>query len=357
MKSAIIKGRFQEITKGRIEDIVIAYNLAFNPTYKFDYSMQLFDSEGSSSLIERKEIVTLGKLDNLVIGIAGADPSNIMPEDTISSPETVLRFINPELNKLTYFQRMIILKEKLIEEGLDISKIDIIPDYPKTLFPSAIERFQPIRSQISFQYHIIESNRHYDRMKKSAKETIALYQDSRNINLEEKENRSKIVFTKETLDVIDKRMFYTLGGKLQPEYVEENGERRYNDETRSNIDSFLEKALKDSIDPVFALISNPLQCDREDDLEFDNKGIFKFTYNELNPLKPYDNYQFLKNYLLSQGINLANTHITMIPSNPNNVNYITACSTKERNDNYLPKTMKNGYCPSAHDMMMEEFWD
>lgn len=82
------------------------------------------------------------KCDFLIVGITNPDPSLIKREDT--NPERSLDSSNP----FTYFERFSMIKEALLEAGLQRNEFDIVP-FPIN-FPDLIKNYVPIDRSVFY---------------------------------------------------------------------------------------------------------------------------------------------------------------------------------------------------------------
>jgi len=129
----------QNINTGRVFDLADTYGYAFNLTaeelrmidtlakaHPDNKRQELMIYEDGKSLLASDtldKLLFLGHLDGLIIGIAKCDP----PEYTTDTAESrtqgpASEYFEPTKNKLTYFQRMMILQNVLTPSGFDMTK-------------------------------------------------------------------------------------------------------------------------------------------------------------------------------------------------------------------------------------------
>lgn len=102
MKIGIVHGRFQPLHLGHLNDYIL----------------------------KAKE-----KCDFIIIGITNPDPTHTLPDDTNLSRT------RPENNPLTYYERLVILQEAIVDAGLTHSEFTIIP-FPIN-FPQLLKYYSP----------------------------------------------------------------------------------------------------------------------------------------------------------------------------------------------------------------------
>lgn len=325
-QKAVYHARLQKITAGRVKDLKKAYQLACNPNVKLDPGLMLFKDGEHAPAIERvSELGFIGNLGGIVIGIGGADPPGVLPEQILPAwKESSKSFFDLEKNKFTYFQRMLVLREVLHEEGLPAERIDIIPKYPHHYYPTVFSLFEDPDSR-AFQYLGVESNHHLNRIQTKEpgdRNIIVLYHDYRDLPAKEKEARDVHVKSLVEIEDLDDKLFYLFTNTFMPL----NGECAYGPRIERALDKMLIDAKRFNRDAVLAITCFPRQEDREM-----AEKHFKKPYKELCPLSPLEVYNKLKNYLLKKGVSLNRTHITFSPPDR-----ITG-RHPSRSESYLPR--------------------
>lgn len=176
-----INGRFQHLTEGKVEDMLTAFRLSCSPDYKMPIGTRLF-KDGLDTPLSERAMPALGHLDGIIIGLGGADPPSRPPEQiTEEWQESAETFFDPERNKLTYFQRLVVIKHVLAAQGVPLDKVHILPKFPHHFYPSRIGLFESERDR-AFQYIAVENDRHLRRIHAKRPEErgiTVIYQDVR----------------------------------------------------------------------------------------------------------------------------------------------------------------------------------
>jgi cytidyltransferase-like protein len=102
------------------------------PTSKFQYDIGVIHGRFQILHNDHVKYLTAGKqlCEHIIIGITNPDPS--LTRDHESNPHRSTELNNP----LTYYERMIMIKETLLETGLKLNQFSIVPfpiNYPKLL--------------------------------------------------------------------------------------------------------------------------------------------------------------------------------------------------------------------------------
>lgn len=303
MKYGTYHGRLQNITEGRIQDLILTYNLACNPTHQPDEQLKVFKNNIHSKAKQKsKELSFLGTLDGIIIGIGGCDPANIAPEQiTPEWAESAKTFFDPTKNIQTYFTRLIEIKKELLFRGIPAEKIDFMPKYPHHFYPSAINLFEDAKSR-AFQYICAESDHHIQRINTKApneRNIIVLYHDHRKQTKELKRKRERITNMK-----LPYQEFYNLPFLLSIDFQKKS----INKKSLQKLDALLTLCKQNKRELVLTLNCMPRASDRQIYSEIQGQ-----EYYQANPLHPFQKYFLLKKTLLKKGADLSKTHITFYP--------------------------------------------
>jgi hypothetical protein len=297
MAFGIFKGRLQKVTRGRIEDIIVASRIALDPNYKLNDRLRLLlNGEEFSAADKGSEFDFWGKLEGLIVGIAAADSPKGKPEQVPDGMESnAARFFDSRANPLTYFQRMIMIKSGLMQlknssgnENL-LDKTHILPYYPSHYYPSLHRLFAPNPNDVAFEYLGVQDNHHLNRLKRSLsknEKSVGLFHDYRD------------KYSNTPQFVLDTSMDGLVG--LTPEEVDSSEYHVVKDHflkagndyrimTRRLIASSLDLSQRTSVPLVFAI---------------------KFSRHDEYPENLFHMYLELHNHLRTMNTDWSKTHIT-----------------------------------------------
>lgn len=321
MVYAEFNGRLQNLTVGRLDDLRVTYDLATLPRTVLTERVitpetMLFKDGQHSKLSERiEEMPLLGELEGMVIGIGGADPPQIPPEQVLPEWEnTAKRFFDPKTNPLTYFERMLLLKKLLIETAskdnpIDLSKIDFTPKFPHHFYPSVVGEFELLPGQLAFQYFGVEVDRHWQRIHTKGpdgRSIICVYRDHRQ---EDNKERGVNLITPEALAEIRRTEYLILC-----DYFISTDEGELPDKER--IEGLLELGQKVNDDVVFGIKCDPRDSDK------DIKEKAGVHYEDKVKIPSFQRYLMLKSYLRNLGVDWKRTHLTFAPPADRELSYL-----------------------------------
>ncbi|PIN81580.1 hypothetical protein COV13_00805 [Candidatus Woesearchaeota archaeon CG10_big_fil_rev_8_21_14_0_10_32_9] len=318
---AEFNGRLQFFTTGRLTDLIKGYDLACNPKITIDSELMfLKNSIHQKAKDKQDELKILGTAAGMIINIAGSDPIDVPPERILEDNVSTAHFIIPQLNSHSYFTRFVTWKNLLIKNKIPAEKIDFMPKYVSSMYPTVGKLFDLPSEEDSFQYLGLESDHHFDRINKESNNNpnkIILYHDFRN-HLSEAQRNTQIALDFDSLNNQEFNLY------VKRFTIADDGS--YGAAVERSLDVMLENSVKHNIDSVLAIACYPLQADRAR-----AEKNWKKPFAEVMQNTPFKRYMLLKEYLINKGADLNHAHITFCP--PDTFYEITP----SRTDSYLPK--------------------
>ena len=328
---ALYTGRMQKISEGRIDDFMNAFYLACNPDaarviiHNSDDSLRVLINEQHRVAKEvMDQLNFLGNLDSLVIGIGGADPVHVEPEiSTSENADTRERFFNPEKNPATYFQRMIRLKQLLLDKGLPAERFDFLPHFPTEMYQAeTANAFNIPPQELAFRYLGVEKDRDFNRIIKEGSKPNAppfIYHDFR--------EHSQLVAGRDIPVYVDFKGVDNVPFNVYAKrfIVQEDG--TFGSTVERSLEAMFEDSTRTEKDSVLLMVCFPRQSDRDAAAQ-----RWKRPYEEVMKLTPFETYMKIKDYLVRQGVDLRKTHIVPMPADV----VLGVPREQSRSESYLP---------------------